>query len=206
MDASIVSAPSSTKNKDRKRDPKMKQTKKGNQWYFGMKIHIGSDTQGHVHSIAVTDASAHDSVVVDDLVHHGEETYLYGDKAYTSKERKETAESSGVTWRINHKAKRGKKLKCNWRHTMVPHGYTNKALLHNVNDVGSEAGLTPCTTFVFEPAWGGPPFVRARPPKNFPPYYYNAMLAVTNFATSGSWTLGNCRGPGYMTEACANPP
>ena len=97
-------------------------------------------------------------------------------------------------------------LKCNWCHTMVPHGYTNKALLHNVNDVGPEAGLTPCTTFVFGPAWGGPPFVRARPPKNFPPYYYNAMLAVTSFATSGTWTPANCRGPLYMTEACASPP
>ena len=111
VDASIISAPSSTKNKDRKRDPEMKQTKKGNQWYFGMKSHIGTDTQGRVHSIVVTDASVHDSVVVDDLI-HGEETTLYGDKAYASQARKEAAEENGVTWRINRKAKRGKKLNC----------------------------------------------------------------------------------------------
>lgn len=111
VDASIISAPSSTKNKERQRDPEMKQTKKGNQWYFGMKMHIGSDTQGRVHSVVVTDASVHDSVVADELI-HGEETELYGDKAYASAERKKAHESKGVTWRINRKAKRGKKLNC----------------------------------------------------------------------------------------------
>lgn len=111
VDASIISAPSSTKNKDRQRDPEMKQSKKGNQWYFGMKMHIGSDTQGRVHSIVVTDASVHDSVVADDLI-HGEEHVIYGDKAYASAERKEMAESKGVIWRVNRKAKRGRKLNC----------------------------------------------------------------------------------------------
>ena len=57
VDASIISAPSSTKNQDRQRDPEMKQTKKGNQWHFGMKMHVGTDTQGRVHSVVVTDAS-----------------------------------------------------------------------------------------------------------------------------------------------------
>ena len=111
VDASIILAPSSTKNKDRQRDPDMKQTKKGNQWYFGMKTHIGTDTQGRVHSIVVTDASVHDSVVVDELI-HGEETVLYGDKAYASQVRKEASEAQGMIWRINRKAKRGKKLNC----------------------------------------------------------------------------------------------
>jgi len=111
VDASIVSAPSSTKNKERQRDPEMKQTKKGNQWYFGMKMHISSDTQGRVHSIVVTDASVHDSTVAEDLI-HGEEDELYGDKAYANEERKESYESAGVTWRVNRKAKRGKKLNC----------------------------------------------------------------------------------------------
>jgi IS5 family transposase len=111
VDASIVSAPSSTKNKDRKRDPEMKQSKKGNQWYFGMKMHIGTDTQGRVHSVAVTDAGAHDSTMMDELL-HGEELEIYGDKAYASREKKEAAEALGVTWRINRKAKRGKKLNC----------------------------------------------------------------------------------------------
>ena len=83
VDASIINAPSSTKNRDRKRDPEMKQTKKGNAWYFGMKAHIGSDTQGRVHSVAVTDAAVHDSVVMDECL-HGEEAVIYGDKAYAS--------------------------------------------------------------------------------------------------------------------------
>ena len=61
VDATIVHAPSSTKNKNKQRDPDMKQTKKGNQWYFGMKAHIGTDTEGRVHSVSVTDASVHDS-------------------------------------------------------------------------------------------------------------------------------------------------
>lgn len=76
-----------------------------------MKMHIGSDTQGRVHSVVVTDASVHDSTVVDELI-HGEEHELYGDKAYASTNHKEALESTGVTWRVNRKAKRGKKLNC----------------------------------------------------------------------------------------------
>ena len=111
VDASIVSAPSSTKNQDRERDPEMKQSKKGNQWYFGMKMHIGTDIQGRVHSVVVTDAATHDSTVMDKLL-HGEEATIYGDKAYASQEKKESAEALGVAWRVNRKAKRGKKLNC----------------------------------------------------------------------------------------------
>lgn len=111
VDASIVSAPSSTKNKDRERDPDMKQSKKGNQWYFGMKMHIGIDKQGRVHSVAVTDAATHDSTMMNELL-HGEETEIYGDKAYANQGKKAEAEASGITWRVNRKAKRGKKLNC----------------------------------------------------------------------------------------------
>jgi len=111
VDATIISAPSSTKNKERRRDPEMKQTKKGNEWYFGMKAHIGSDTQGRVHSVMVTDASVHDSVVMDDLL-HGDEKTIYGDKAYANAHRKAEQEDRGVTWRVNRKASRGKKLNC----------------------------------------------------------------------------------------------
>lgn len=111
VDATIVAAPSSTKNQDRKRDPEMKQTKKGNQWHFGMKVHVGTDTQGRAHSVAVTDAAVHDSTEMDDLL-HGEESEVYGDKAYGSKFRKDRLEASGVTWRVNRKARPGKKLTC----------------------------------------------------------------------------------------------
>ena len=111
MDATIISAPSSTKNEKRERDPQMKQTKKGNQWHFGMKVHVGTDEQGRAHSVAVTDASVHDSQVMDDLL-HGDEDVVYGDKAYASAERKAQLEASGVICRINRKARRGKKLNC----------------------------------------------------------------------------------------------
>ena len=111
VDATIVSAPSSTKNQEKKRDPEMKQTKKGNQWHFGMKAHVGTDTQGRVHSVVVTDASVHDSQVMDDLL-HGEEQAIYGDKAYANNEKRQQAEADGIDWRVNRKARRGKKLNC----------------------------------------------------------------------------------------------
>ncbi len=66
VDASIVNAPSSTKNKDKQRDPEMHQTKKGNEWYFGMKMHIGVDSRtGVVHSVATSAANVHDSQMND---------------------------------------------------------------------------------------------------------------------------------------------
>jgi len=82
VDATIIDAPSSTKNKDKARDPEMHQTKKGNQWYFGMKGHIGVDSQSKlIHSVAATAANAHDSQLLGDLL-HGNETRVWGDSAY----------------------------------------------------------------------------------------------------------------------------
>lgn len=82
VDASIISAPSSTKNKDAKRDPDMHQTKKGNQWFFGMKAHIGVDSRTKlIHAVAVTAANVHDATCLPDLL-HGEETRIWGDAAY----------------------------------------------------------------------------------------------------------------------------
>jgi IS5 family transposase len=82
VDATIINAPSSTKNADKARDPDMHQTKKGNQWYFGMKAHIGVDSQTKViHAVAATAANVHDSVCLPDLL-HGEETLVWGDSAY----------------------------------------------------------------------------------------------------------------------------
>ena len=111
VDASIINAPSSTKNRERQRDPEMKQTKKGNAWYFGMKTHIGSDTQGRVHSVVVTHAAVHDSVVMPDCL-HGEEAVIYGDKAYADEGRRQTALERGVDWRVNRKSRRGRRLSC----------------------------------------------------------------------------------------------
>ena len=83
VDATIITAPSSTKNRRKERDPEMHQTKKGNQWYFGMKAHIGVDSRTKlIHSVAATAANVHDSQVLPDLL-HGQETRVWGDAAYS---------------------------------------------------------------------------------------------------------------------------
>ena len=82
VDATIIHAPSSTKNKDQARDPEMHQTKKGNQWYFGMKAHIGVDSKSKIiHAVVATPANVADSQVLGDLL-HGDETRVWGDQAY----------------------------------------------------------------------------------------------------------------------------
>jgi IS5 family transposase len=104
VDATIINAPSSTKNHAQSRDKEMKQTKKGNQWYFGMKAHVGTDTgKGLAHSVVVTDAAVHDSQVMDELL-HGEEQAVYGDRAYTSEKKKKEYEDKGIKWCVNRKA------------------------------------------------------------------------------------------------------
>ena len=83
VDAPIISAPSSTKNRQKERDPEMHQTQKGNQWYFGMKAHIGVDSRTKlIHSVAATAANVHDSQVLPELL-HGQETRVWGDAAYS---------------------------------------------------------------------------------------------------------------------------
>lgn len=82
VDATLIDAPSSTKNKDGQRDPEMRQTRKGNQWYFGMKGHIGVDSHSKlIHSVATTSANVHDSRMLPALL-HGNETRVWGDSAY----------------------------------------------------------------------------------------------------------------------------
>lgn len=83
VDASIIDAPSSTKNKEGKRDPEMRSTRKGQQWYFGMKAHIGVDSRSKlIHSAVATAANVHDSQILPDLLHGGE-SRVWGDSAYS---------------------------------------------------------------------------------------------------------------------------
>lgn len=78
----ILKVPSSTKNKKKERHPEMRQTKKGNQWYFGMKAHIGVDSKTKmIHSVTATAANTHDNQVLGELL-HGDETRVWGDAAY----------------------------------------------------------------------------------------------------------------------------
>lgn len=82
VDATIIAAPSSTKNADKTRDPEMHQTRKGQQWYFGMKLHIGVDSKTKlIHSVATTAANVHDAKMLPELL-HGDETRVWGDQAY----------------------------------------------------------------------------------------------------------------------------
>jgi IS5 family transposase len=87
VDATLIAAPSSTKNADKQRDPEMHQTRKGKQWYFGMKLHIGVDSQsGLAHSAVVTAANVHDKHPLPQLL-HGRERRVYGDSAYASQKK-----------------------------------------------------------------------------------------------------------------------
>lgn len=89
VDATLIAAPPSTKNEEKSRDPEMHQTKKGNEWHFGMKLHIGTDSKtGLIHSASVTAANVHDSQQVENLL-HGNETRFYGDSAYRGKAQRE---------------------------------------------------------------------------------------------------------------------
>ena len=90
VDATLIAAPPSTKNAAGERDPEMHQSKKGNQWHFGMKLHIGVDSQsGLIHSASITAGTVHDSQELPNLLHGGE-TRLYGDSAYRGeKQRKQ---------------------------------------------------------------------------------------------------------------------
>jgi transposase, IS5 family len=110
VDATIIDAPSSTKNKAGARDPEMSFTKKGNDWYFGMKAHIGVDLDsGVTHSLETSTAKLHDSQVWDELL-HGEETSVWADKGYVSAEREADFAGPGKVWGVMRKARKGGSL------------------------------------------------------------------------------------------------
>jgi transposase, IS5 family len=105
VDATLIAAPSSTKNKERKRDPQMHQTKKGNQWYFGMKAHIGADRDSKlVHTVVVTAANVADITKTAELL-HGEEQQVHADAGYTGVEKRAeiVALARTIDWQIASK-------------------------------------------------------------------------------------------------------
>lgn len=143
-DATIIHAPSSTKNNDRKRDPEMSSTKKNNQYYFGMKAHIGvDDRKGLIHTAVMTTAKVHDIDEFKELL-TGEEKAVWGDKAYGCKADKKAFRQKGIFYGIGQRGSRYVKvsdrqrqkakkwssvrakvefpfriLKCLWHHTKV---------------------------------------------------------------------------------------
>ena len=110
VDATIIDAPSSTKNEKKKRDPQMHQTRKGKRWYFGMKVHTGVDADsGLVHTVKGTAANVADVNVLGELLHGGEES-LHGDSAYHSKALKAQAEASGLEFNVNQRGTKHRPL------------------------------------------------------------------------------------------------
>src|SRR5205814_9283956 len=103
VDATILNAPSSTKNATKTRDPEMKQTRKGKMWYFGMKVHVGTDRRGVVHSLVTTDAAQGDVTQLPRLL-HGAERVLYGDRAYWKEQDRQLCEASGIRYRVNRRS------------------------------------------------------------------------------------------------------
>ena len=110
VDATIIKAPSSTKNKSKKRDPEMSSTKKGNEWFFGMKAHVGvDDKSGLVHTLKTSTAKVHDNAVTEELW-HGEEKRKFGDKGYYDQKAKRVARAEGIFWGILDRGKKGQPL------------------------------------------------------------------------------------------------
>jgi IS5 family transposase len=104
VDATIIAAPPSTKNEQKARDPEMHQTKKGKDWHFGMKAHIGTDRHGIVHSLTTTAANVSDITQMPELL-HGEEREVFGDQAYWSEAHRQAALAKGIRYRVNRRSR-----------------------------------------------------------------------------------------------------
>lgn len=114
VDATIISAPSSTKNRSGSRDPEMKQGHSGKTWHFGMKVHVGTDKNGLAHSIATTDAGQAEISQLPRLL-HGEERELHGDQAYWSEGDRQELEKRGIRYRVNRRRSGRKPLSEYWK-------------------------------------------------------------------------------------------
>ena len=110
VDATIIESPSSTKNRTGQRDPEMRQVKKGNQWHFGMKLHIGVDAKtGLVHSLSTTSANVHDVTEAHRLLHGGEQR-VWGDAGYIGVQKREENLGLAVDWQVAMKPGQRRKL------------------------------------------------------------------------------------------------
>ncbi len=109
VDATIIAAPSSTKNEKAERDPEMHQTRKGKDWHFGMKLHVGTDKRGVVHSVAAGPANEADITRMEELL-HGEESEFYGDQGYWSEDHRLQCKYAGLRYRVNRRPSHSRKL------------------------------------------------------------------------------------------------
>jgi len=130
MDATLIAASPSTKNETSKRDPDMSQSKKGNQWYFGMKAHIGVDAKsGLVHTVKTTTGKVHDAKLTDDLI-RPDDMIVFGDKGYVSDKRKRSTRARGATWAVKDKRKPGRVLSASQKKRNKKHGVVRAKVEH----------------------------------------------------------------------------
>ncbi len=130
MDATLIAASPSTKNKNRKRDPDMSHSKKGNQWHFGMKAHIGVDANsGLVHTVETTTGKVHDAKVIDHLTRKDDKA-IFGDKGYVSDVRKRSARARSVYWAVKDKRKPKKVLSLSQKKRNKKHGRVRAKVEH----------------------------------------------------------------------------
>jgi IS5 family transposase len=130
VDATIIHAPSSTKNQRKERDPEMSPTKKVNAWHFGMKAHISVDmNSGLAHTVGITTASDHDNSVISELIRE-DDRVVFGDKGYASDKMKGAARKAGVYWAVLDKAKRNRKLSSSQRKRNQKHASVRAKVEH----------------------------------------------------------------------------
>jgi len=130
MDATLIAASPSTKNKEGKRDPEMSQSKKGNQWYFGMKAHIGVDARsGLVHTAGVTTGKVHDAKVMDNLIREDDRA-VFADKGYVNEKKKRAARAAGVYWGVKEQRKPGRQLSTSQKKRNRKHGAIRAKVEH----------------------------------------------------------------------------
>jgi len=130
MDATLIAASPSTKNKEQKRDPDMTQSQKGNQWYFGMKVHIGVDARsGLVHTAGVTTGRVHDARVMDRLIREDDRA-VFGDKGYVNEKKKRMARAAGVYWAVKDKRKPERQLSGSQHKRNRKHGSVRAKVKH----------------------------------------------------------------------------
>jgi IS5 family transposase len=124
VDATIIHAAPSTKNKARERDPEMHQTKKGNQWYFGLKLHVGADVKsGLVHTVGVSAANTADVSALPHLIRE-DDCAVFGDKGYVNNQLKRDARKAGVFWGVSLKATK-----------QQPLSHANKRFNHKMSSI-----------------------------------------------------------------------
>jgi transposase, IS5 family len=142
VDATIIHAPPSTKNQDKARDSEMHQTKKGNQWYFGMKIHVGADVDsGLAHTVSVTPANVADITELPNLLREDDRA-VFGDAAYANNHYKRAARRAGVYWGVALKARPKSRLGASQKQRNRKHAAIRSRVEHLFRIIKCQFGYT----------------------------------------------------------------